>query len=267
MQDFHLPEGSRNPSAWGLPRLGSTTVLIVLCLFLGGCPGMRPTTVPMGSMTLQPSSSNCSVIFLPGVLDKPKDFERHGFARVAREAGLDLHLVAADAHLAYYRERSAILRLRQDLIQPLIDQDQKVWLVGVSLGGVGSLLYSRNHPSDIEGIVLLAPFLGDDEVIEEIRAAGGPLDWTPPEQIAEDDVGRKVWSWIRTWHGLDQDRPDFYLGYGESDDFAPSNGMLAELLDEQHVALHPGGHNWKAWVPLWKQLAESGIFEGCGGAG
>ncbi len=263
MKVFHLLASSQNRRIWGLPRFSRVFTLVVLCLLLGGCPGMRPTTIPMGSMTLQASSSSCSVVFLPGVLDKPKDFDRRGFADVARDAGLDLHLVAADAHLAYYRERTAILRLRQDLVQPLVDQGQKVWLVGISLGGVGSLLYSREHPEDLEGVVMLAPFLGEDEVIEEVRSAGGPLAWTPPETLAEDDVGRKVWSWIRTWHGLEGDRPDFYLGYGEADDFASANRMLAELLDENHVATHPGGHDWKAWVPLWRELAESGIFEGC----
>ncbi len=223
---------------------------------------MRATTVPMGSLTLNASNSNCSVIFLPGVLDKPKDFDRHGFADGVRDAGLDLHLVAADAHLAYYREQTVLDRLHQDLVGPLVDQGQKVWLVGISLGGVGSLLYSRDHRQQIEGLVLLAPFLGEDDVIEEIRAEGGPLAWTPPEVLKEDDVGRKLWSWIREWHSLEE-RPEIYLGYGQADDFAPANAMLANLLEEDHVALHPGDHNWKAWVPLWKQLAGSGIFEGC----
>ena len=48
-----------------------------------------------------------------------------------------------------------------------------IWLVGFSMGGLGSLLYLREHPEYIEGVCLIAPFLGDEEIIEEIQAAGG----------------------------------------------------------------------------------------------
>ena len=243
---------------------------IAICLLVWpalGCPGMRPTPTPMPALTLDDSPSGCAVVFLPGVLDKPKDFDNHGFAATLDDAGLEVHAVAADAHLAYYRKRTVLDRLHRDVVAPLVTEGRRVWLVGISLGGVGSLMYGNEHRDEIAGMVLLAPFLGDDEVLEEIEAAGGLSGWTPPEVLAEDDVGRKLWSWIREWQGLDPDRrPQIYLGYGESDDFAEANGRLGELLPEGRVFRRPGGHDWKAWKALWRDVIDSGLFDGCGEA-
>ncbi len=40
------------------------------------------------------------------------------------------------------------------------------------MGGLGSLLYSRVHSADVTGVLVIALFLGDRDLIEEIAAAG-----------------------------------------------------------------------------------------------
>ena len=50
-------------------------------------------------------------------------------------------------------------RLKEDVINPAKEKGYtKIWLVGISLGGLGSLLYAMEHPSDIEGMLVLAPY-------------------------------------------------------------------------------------------------------------
>ncbi len=55
-----------------------------------------------------------------------------------------------------------------------------IWLAGTSLGGIGALLYLRDHPDDLAGVLALAPYLGEEGVIREIERAGGPASWQPP---------------------------------------------------------------------------------------
>jgi len=54
---------------------------------------------------------------------------------------------------------------------------EKIILVGASLGGHGALLYIMQHPEDVDGVVVLAPFLGGGRVAEAIENAGGLEKW------------------------------------------------------------------------------------------
>ena len=45
-----------------------------------------------------------------------------------------------------------------------------VWLAGASMGGMGTLLYERSRPGELDGLVLLAPYLGDRGLLEESLA-------------------------------------------------------------------------------------------------
>ena len=52
---------------------------------------------------------------------------------------------------------------------------ENIWLLGISMGGLGTLLYASEYPEQVDGVVLLAPFLGDRSAIETIVATG-PLE-------------------------------------------------------------------------------------------
>jgi len=198
--------------------------------------------------------SRCLVVLLPGVYSGPEHFAREGFGAIAAEAGLSARIVAADAHLGYYREKSVARRVHEDVIAPARASGyDEVWLVGTSLGGLGGLIHMREYPTDLTGVFAIAPFLGDEEVIDEIEGAGGPTSWQPPDTVADDDVGRKLWSWIVSG-GLDDAGISFHLGWGTRDDFDRSNRMLATLLSAEHVYTVDGGHDWDAWTALWEQF-------------
>jgi pimeloyl-ACP methyl ester carboxylesterase len=202
------------------------------------------------------------VVFLPGRGDLPEDFYRQGFDRELREAGSACEVVAVDAHLGYYFERSIEDRLRQDVIAPARARGvDEIWLVGISLGGLGSVLYTKEHPREIDGIVILAPYLGEEEVIDEIAAAGGLRVWEAREPMERFDF-RRVWQWLDSTARPGSGRPPIYLAYGEGDRFARANGLLADVLPPDRVITLPGRHTWRTWSRLWSAVLDAGVVPG-----
>ena len=82
--------------------------------------------------------------------------------------------------IGYYMDGSVFQRLKLDVIEPAKAKGyKKIWLVGNSMGGYGSVSYVRQYPRDIAGIVLLGPFLGDKKIIQEIPGnCGGLQQWS-----------------------------------------------------------------------------------------
>jgi len=124
-----------------------------------------PATVPMRTLEISGGSAEprCLVVFLPGRGDTPEHFVRNGFPEDLQRAGSRCAMRAVDSHLGYFFEKTIVDRLREDVIAPARARGFKeIWLVGISLGGFGSLLYEKEHPGEIAGIVAIAPFLGEE---------------------------------------------------------------------------------------------------------
>jgi len=148
--------------------------LVAALLAFTGCLRTPPTVVPILSIsaTNENSSNNSLVIMLPGMGDRAEAFLTAGFLDAGDQWGFDI--LAVDAHYGYYVERSLIPRLHEDIIIPARASGyERIWLLGVSMGGFGSLLYAEQHPEAIDGIILLAPYIGDPALANEIEAAGG----------------------------------------------------------------------------------------------
>ena len=166
-----------------------------------------------------------------------------------------------DLHLGYYKNSSMVTRLHEDIILPARKAGvEKVRIVGVSMGGMGAVIYSLEHPGEIDEIILLAPFLGEAEVIEEIRSAGG-LDQWRPGQIEETDFSRRIWLALKEkWKKSGSERaamPRVLLGCGEEDRLAESSRLFAnEFLEEDEQAWLPGDHDWPVWKELFKDLVQ-----------
>jgi pimeloyl-ACP methyl ester carboxylesterase len=252
------------------PSFLTVLVVAVPAFFAAGClaPFRSATPAPLPSIEVSKAvaESACTALLLPGTWDYPRDFARHDFGALAREAGAPLDLIAVDAHVGYYKNRSVVTRLHEDFVAPLRARGERVWLVGVSLGGVGSLIYAAEREAEIEGMVLFAPFLGDREVLDEIRAAGGPLAWRAPAEIGQDDWQRRVWKYLQEWHARKGPKPAIYVAYGRYDNFADGIRLLAGLLPPENIRQLPGGHDWKTWKSLWQGYLAAGIFDRCGAA-
>jgi pimeloyl-ACP methyl ester carboxylesterase len=230
-------------------------------LVLAGCARPRPATVPLRAVSYPESGKpRTLVVLLPGRRDRPEDFGRERFPEIAARAGAKVDMIAVDAHMAYYFNRTIVERLREDVIAPARRRYDRIWLVGISIGGTGALLYADQHPEDVNGLVTFAPYLGGDPVIREISAAGGVRSWRPPEPLAPDDYQRRVWVWLKGYEGGPEGRLPLYLGWGRSDGFARANGMAAQVLPPERVFTAPGGHGWRAWRALWEQFVRTGAL-------
>lgn len=118
------------------------------------------------------ASASCLAVFLPGIGDPPDEFKQHGFFEALHAADVDC--VGVALHIGYFRAGMAVTRLRTDVILPAREAGYtQILLVGVSLGGLGALLYAREHGVEIAGVALLAPFLGERSLLREIAQAGG----------------------------------------------------------------------------------------------
>jgi pimeloyl-ACP methyl ester carboxylesterase len=191
------------------------------------------------------------MILLPGIGDVAEDYESHGFVDAVLRTEAPADLVAVDMHVGYYARRTALERLRKDVITPAREAGyEKIWLVGISLGGLGASVYAAEHAADLEGLVLLAPFLGDRKIVREIAGAGGLGAWQPDERT-EDDYQRRLWQWVKRYSKGSEKLPALFLGYGEGDPFAPASRLLAQVLPVERVLTVPGGHDWQTWQQLW----------------
>ena len=228
----------------------------LLVLLLSSC-GLLPrsTPAPVPTVTGGFAAGTELVVFLPGRWSTVDEFEREGFFKIAAERWPAARLVAADLHLGYYKSRSSAKRVHEDIIAPARKSGVKtVRVVGVSMGGLGALVHDLEYPGDIDEIYLLSPFVGEEEVIAEIGAAGGVRTWKG-EPESERDFSRKLWRGLETkW--LEQGRrPKVKLACGTEDRLAGSNRQFAaDFLKKEEVLWRPGDHDWPAWRELFGEM-------------
>jgi pimeloyl-ACP methyl ester carboxylesterase len=234
---------------------------LLMTSLLTGCARLRPATSPLHTVSHPGSGSpRTLVVLLPGRRDSPADFRKADFPELAARAGAAVDMVAVDAHMGYYFRRTIVDRLHEDVIAPARKKYDRIWLVGVSVGGTGSLLYAAQHPENVDGILLLAPFLGEEEMIREVEAAGGLRGWKAPGTLDPQDFQRRLWAWLDRYEGEAEGKIPLYLGYGTRDSFARANGILARELPEDRVFTVEGGHDWKAWRALWERFVSTGAL-------
>ena len=234
-------------------RLTNSTFLAIAQL-LSACVGVAPTEVPLPGIATANSESrhDSLVIMLPGRGDRADSFIREGFHEAGERWGFDT--IAVDAHFGYYRERSLLTRLHEDIVLPARQAGyEKIWVLGISMGGYGTLLYASEHPDLVDGVILLAPFLGDRNSIEEIVSSGGLNDWNANASRLKD-YEIKVWTWLRNATSPPEETP-VILGYGLSDGMAGSYGVLVDIIEPSSVYTLEGGHKWTTWGPLWERIA------------
>lgn len=236
----------------------------VFLLGLSGCLGMLPNPTPMTALRdeLPGGGAKCLVVFLPGAGDSAADFERHGFVGALREKGLSVDIVSAQATLGYYVKGGVLERLSADVIGPARAKGyQQTWLMGVSMGGMGTLIYSRAHPDEVHGVLALAPYLGERELIEEIQAAGGLAAWNG----AGDGDERALWRWLQGVSSKQEHGPDLYVGWGTEDRLRVGDALLGAVLPKDHVITVPGGHKWTTWKKVLDRfLRDSEFTRSCG---
>ncbi|MCU0231567.1 MAG: lysophospholipase [Acidobacteria bacterium] len=223
-------------------------------------------TVPIRAVSLEQRPSKSLVVLLPGRFDEAEDFARRRFPEIAREAGGTFDIVAVDAHLGYYRDGAIAERLEEDVIRPARARGyERIWLAGISMGGLGAIIYGDLHPGGVDGVFLIAPYLGPDDGAAVIAAAGGLAAWTPPPG-PRDTLGFADRIWVGAKDMVGRPQP-VVLAYGRDDKLAATHRVLAAALPPGRVLVLPGGHDWEPWQAAWRQFVEAGFVEQGGEAG
>lgn len=239
---------------------------LLLALALAGC-ATRPTTVPLRTIA---EASTCPVrpdtllVLLPGSYSLPEEFQREGFGRVVREAGLAADVLLVDAHTGYYQDRSIIDRLEADVVRPARERGyRRVWMAGISLGAVGAMLYADEHPQGLDGVVLIAPFLGPRlGTVLDIENAGSLARWQAPGRVPDEELDRRLWRWLKDQ--TESKAPlEIFQGYGADDRFVYTNRLFSRSLPASRVFTAPGGHDWPAWNDVWRRIVVELPVERC----
>jgi len=140
----------------------------LLCLF--SC--VPASTIPIETISFErsePAGHGTLVVFLPGRGSGVRSFGEKGLVRALHRKNPDIDMIGVEAHLGYYQDRTLPKRLREDVIAPAQRLGyQKIWLVGISMGGLGAILYDTTYPGDVTGICLLSSYLGEGSVLKEI---------------------------------------------------------------------------------------------------
>lgn len=220
--------------------------IAVLLILLSGCVQMKLDT---REYRFDPLKRQKTVaIFLPGRGGSMMDLEQERILDIIRKSKIPVDIISVDAGLRVYITRTLLQHLETD-VMPMVREGnyRNIWLIGNSMGGLGSLLYARENERNIKVIILIGPFLGDEPIVEEIQQAGGLLRWTPKDTLSEN-YQRDIWIYLKA---CAQDRtgiyPHLFLLAGKDDRFHKSHKLLAEALKDKHVFWAEGGHDWSAW--------------------
>jgi pimeloyl-ACP methyl ester carboxylesterase len=203
--------------------------------------------------------SRALLVMLPGAGIEAADFAANGMIAAVHERGLAVDITATRPDQALYLDGGVAAQLHDAIVNPARVAGYKhIWLLGISLGGMGALLYADQYEAHLDGIILLAPFLGTQGMIAEIGQAGGLGAWSP--SAATPAIEGRMLAWLQKYLTRRPLHPKLYLGYGEADRFARGHRLLAAELPAEHVTTDAGGHDWKTWLALWHGLLDNRAF-------
>jgi pimeloyl-ACP methyl ester carboxylesterase len=230
-------------------------LLSTLIGVLGAC-AIAPVADPIPT-AIHPKSeqqrARALVIMLPGIGDRVGVYDDRGFVAAMQESGMDVDILEVDAHFAYYKSRTLMERMEHDVLAPNRDQYEAIWIVGLSLGGLGALLTAATYPEDIDGLVLIAPYIGQRDTLKQISDAGGLAQWQPPAEKGDWDL--EIWRMLKQiCEAGDEAKPEIWLLYGVDDFGVPAHRLLAAELPPERVQTTWGGHAWGPWSRLWATL-------------
>jgi len=192
-----------------------------------------------------------ALALLSGSYGTPEDFVREGFVAAVEARGIAAWIAMAEVRAAWFSDGSIVERIRESVVERAREVGAgRVWLAGLSLGGLAALAYAARHAGDVERIVLLSPYPGTRETLREIDQAGGLDAWRPgPDADAE----REAWAWLRD-RGPEAPAVDCYFASG--DRFVEGQRRMAARLPAHAVHESDGGHEWEDWRRMWNDFLE-----------
>ena len=233
-------------------RLPTWSFLVLSAGMLAGCfPRGDPSQpIPVAGIAA-PQGARRLVVVLPGRADDLAGLRRSGIAQAVQSAWPDADVLLTGLALGWYLEGVAEKRLHDEVIAPARQRGYaQVWLVGASLGGMGAIQFDRAYPGQVSGMVLLAPYLGEDGLVDRIADAGGVAGWQPPPRpaaVTPDNFQQELWRHVQDLAREPASARRVWLAYGREDGFARANALLGAALPPSHVLVREGGHDWDVW--------------------
>lgn len=227
-----------------------TKHLLALSLLVAGC---FPAKAPVRTSFHPGADPDTLVVMLPGFGARDQAFADKGIIAAAREAGIQADLVAVDMTFGYYIRDQLETRLREDVFTTLAPRYEHVWVLGISMGGVGSLLTAKDFRKQVDGVILLSPYLGRKKTLDAVRSGRELADYNPADERAWDE---DLWDWLKHLEEKPEKIPPIYLGYGTTDLGLANLAWFARYLPKDHVRIVPGGHAWPTWAALVKAFGE-----------
>jgi len=228
-------------------------VMLGTVALLGGCFPAATIPVPVLEYSqTRGAQENNLLVLIRGLGASNKVFEENGLIEEVRRRNLPFDIVAPDLHFGYYKEETVQERLHEDVILPARRAGyQKIWLAGFSMGGLGSLFYLRDYPDQVDGVMLICPFIGWGGIVSEVKDAGGVSNWNATTED-ENDWQRLIWSWIKEYDLQQASYPPIYLGFGEND-FLSGDGpeLFARVLPAERSFSVPGGHRYSTFRTIF----------------
>jgi pimeloyl-ACP methyl ester carboxylesterase len=247
-------------------------LLFGLCV-LTGCAALAPAPIPMRAIDHPLASdqpARCLLVLLPGMGDDAEDFVENAFVAEVHKRKLSIDIVAAQATFGYYAKGIFPKRLHDDVVGPRTARVkyEELWVAGVSMGGMGSMLYARERPAgEVTGTLAIAPYMGEDELVEEIYDAGGLLHWKAPARVdplTRDTWQGELWRYVQAVSQGNEEGPLLHLAYGIDDRLARADALVAAVLPKPRVYIGPGEHKWVTWKKLFTRfLDESELKTRC----
>lgn len=220
--------------------------LLLAAAVMASCAGQRPRDAALHTVQIG-DRSDTLVVMLPGIRDSAEQFFVADFVDAAAEP---FDVLVVEPQVKHYVRGTLVERLHEDVIAPARARGyDEIWLLGVSIGGFGSLLYAAEFPADIQGVVLLAPYLGGRRLPRAIEEAGGLDEWRRTASRSP---------FVRGWRSLkaltQRGGATVVLGFGEDDKLAATYAPLLDALPESQIYVGEGGHGWATWTPLWHEI-------------
>jgi hypothetical protein len=252
-----------------LRRCASRCIAVVAVAMAAGCAN-KPATLPV-----QVVPADCGhpvdtlLVLLPGSYDEAAQFIDEGFVGAVHDARIAADVALVGASVPFYRDGDIVVRLDADVVGPAKARGiRHLWFAGISIGGLGSLIYANEGAGAVDGLLVIAPYLGERTIFAEVAASGGLAHWSPPGVIPRDDHDRLIWQWLKTLTDpAGAARPPLVLGYGVDDRFAAGERLLADALPRDRVFTASGGHDWPAWRDVWPRMLAAAPLPRCGPTG
>ncbi len=199
------------------------------------------------------------LVMLPGAGIRAQDFAAEGMVDTTHAHPLPIDIAVVEPELALYLEDGIADALHKEIACTALDLGyRRVWLLGISLGGMGALLYASTYPGNVEGIILLAPFLGTRGTMAVLGRDGG---FQPDrEHLATTSSEQRVLAWLTAHLKDGANAPSLYLGYARQDRFSHGHRLLADRLPPERTAIRDGVHDWNSWTALWGDILERPLF-------